>query len=412
MTWHALVLLVSAAVALFSRFFRPSVFGYFEDDFFYYALVARHLVLNHISSADGIHLTNGYHPLWMLVLAACFKLAPGLDFLIAIQAVAFAAVLLYYAGLLRCLTFLGVPPNLRRLSALVLSLHALLLFRYGMEVTLALPLSIWMLAFVLAPGFRWTSRQAFAYGLLASLTVLSRLDSIFLIALLIAAQTVSAAVPWPQRLRRLAIFSLGWFPFFIYLASNVYFFHAFLPVSGSAKQLKPLWPPSSIPIQSLCVPFDRTKAVFVYPAILLILAAATIFLRSSRTRAQPQRSAVLAALFLFPVLHLSVLCLLSDWTIWPWYYYSLCYAVLAATAVLLGLHPALPPRSLAPPHLRFGLCGARPYRLSRHLRPLQAARTQDARCRRRLRSPAPRNLRHGRRQRHPRLPGRPAIHPT
>ncbi len=323
-------------LALFSRFFHSTFYGFFEDDFFYYALVAKHLVLQHISSFNGLQLTNGYHPLWLVVVTICYVAFPGTGFFIAVQAVAFIAILLYYFGILRCLTFLGVSQTLTRLAALVLSLHALLLFRYGMEVDLALPVGIWTLAFLLSPSFRWTPRQTFLYGLLASLTVLARLDSVFLFALLIIAQTLTPEAPWRERLERIGIFTTGWFPFFAYLALNWHIFGTLLPVSGTAKQLKPFWPPTAIPLHSLFFPVDRTKLAFVYPAVLVIAICAVAFLLHRRTLTKTtKQKAILAALFVFPAVHMSVLCFLSDWPVWPWYFYSLDYAALAAFTVLL-----------------------------------------------------------------------------
>lgn len=355
------MLALIAALTLFSRFFHSTVYGFFEDDFFYYALVAKHLVRDHLSSFNGLQLTNGYHPLWLAVVTACYAAFSGVAFFVAVQAVAFIAILAYYFGIVRCLTFLGVPASLIRLAALVLSLHTLLLFRFGMEVTLALPLGIWTIAYVLSPRFHWTPQQTFLYGLLASLTVLARLDCLFLFTLIMVAQTLTAEVPWSMRWRRIIIFSSGWFLFFAYLAINHHFFHVLLPISGAAKQLKPLWPPTSIPLRSLFLPVDRTKAAFVYPVMLLMGSAAVAFLSRRLTLIQDSRQrAVLLALFLFPVVHIGVLCFLSDWTVWPWYFYSLAYGALASMAVLLtGQSPehTVPRRQIATPALATGtLC--------------------------------------------------------
>ena len=49
--------------------FHTSVFAVgLEDDFFYYAKAAHNLAFHGVSTFDGVHPTNGYHPLWMLVL--------------------------------------------------------------------------------------------------------------------------------------------------------------------------------------------------------------------------------------------------------------------------------------------------------------------------------------------------------
>jgi len=48
---------------------RP--FGYAAADIFYYLSVARNIALHGSVSMDGIHPTNGFHPLWQLIVAAC-----------------------------------------------------------------------------------------------------------------------------------------------------------------------------------------------------------------------------------------------------------------------------------------------------------------------------------------------------
>ena len=361
-----LLLALTAVLTLFSRFFHPNLFGYFEDDFFYYAEVARHLAAGDGSTFDGIHQTNGYHPLWMLVLVTLYKLFPGTAFFVAVQAVSLAAILVFFFGVLRCLRAFGIPSRLAPLTALLLSLHALLLFRFGMEVTLALPLGIWTLATILDPAFRWTPVQTLQYGLLACATILARLDNLFLVASLLVAQVsvyfpattpLSAHTPSPDRSHHhpsrshpdpepaeskgspylpLALLTLCFLPFFGDLVFNLHHFQTLLPVSGMAKQLKPLLPPSLSTLRSLVLPFDRTKAAFVYPALLVILVGLLAFRRSAPHLPPLQRN-LLLALFAFPVLHLGSLSLLSDWTVWPWYFYSLVYAVLASAVLILRL---------------------------------------------------------------------------
>ncbi len=397
-----------ALLTLFSRFFHPNLFGYFEDDFFYYAEVARNLAAGHGSTFDGIHLTNGYHPLWMLVILLLYKLFPGTAFFVAVEAVSFGAILAFFFGLLRSLRYLlapvGVPARLIHLTALVLSLHALLLFRYGMEVTLALPLGIWTLATLLDPAFRWTPSQSLRYGLLACATILARLDGLFLIAALLLAQAAAARIEQstsfpdaplnptaspkhPTSTQRhpehregsqylpFALFLLCFLPFLAYLAVNLHFFHTLLPVSGQAKQLKPLLPPSLNTLHSLILPFDRNKAAFVYPALLAILSGLIVFRRATPAMPPLHRN-LLIALFAFPVLHLGSLSLLSDWTVWPWYFYSLIYAVLAS-AVLLASHLTPSPSRLSPQPVSArhpAFAGRLLHHLPRDIRPLQKAR--------------------------------------
>jgi len=52
---------------------RP--FGYAAADTFYYLSVARNIALHGSVSMDGSHATNGFHPLWQIVVAACYGAA-------------------------------------------------------------------------------------------------------------------------------------------------------------------------------------------------------------------------------------------------------------------------------------------------------------------------------------------------
>ena len=48
-----------------------------SDDAFYYFKIAENIAAGRGSTFDGILLTNGYHPLWMLVMVSIFKLTSG-----------------------------------------------------------------------------------------------------------------------------------------------------------------------------------------------------------------------------------------------------------------------------------------------------------------------------------------------
>lgn len=45
-----------------------------SDDAYYYIVTAKHYVKDGIVSFDGIHETNGFHPLWFLIIVALFKI--------------------------------------------------------------------------------------------------------------------------------------------------------------------------------------------------------------------------------------------------------------------------------------------------------------------------------------------------
>lgn len=332
--FRILFLIVSLA-ALFSRFFSHTLLlGFYQDDFFYYLKVVKNLATHGISSFDGIHLTNGYHPLWLLTLLALYRLLPGISFFFGLQIVTLIAVLAFYAGTERVLRILSVSEPIRSVLTFFVSLQALLLLRYGMEITLALPFAIWLIYFFLQSKLTLSTSRILGIGFLASLTVLARLDAILLVCLLVLSHLYAnrGRGAW----RWIILFSIGFVPVFIYFAVNYHLFHIFMPVSGHAKQLKAGLFPSPVAVTSLVYPINRMKMVFVLPSLALLALGFSFAWKTIRTLPKSEAGIVLAMLF-FPLVHLSVLSVVSDWTLWPWYFYPFVFSSLASLIVLARL---------------------------------------------------------------------------
>lgn len=65
------------AIYLYAAFSEAHNFveWFIRDDAYYYFKVAQNISEGHGSTMDGINLSNGYHPLWMLVCIPIFSLA-------------------------------------------------------------------------------------------------------------------------------------------------------------------------------------------------------------------------------------------------------------------------------------------------------------------------------------------------
>jgi hypothetical protein len=250
-----------------------------------------------------------------------------------VQGLSLAGAIAFYLGARQYLRLVAVAPFLSDLLAAAVTLPALIVFRYGMEVTAALPFAVWMLVAFLRPQFQWRPLQVFGAGLLGALTILSRIDAIFLVFPLMFLCLVLRRGSVTVRLIDTGLFLAGLFPFFLYLALNFRYFHLPLPVSGLAKQLKPLWPPTSVPLFALFSPVAVVKLVVIVPAIILLCVAWPLLWRLRHSLEQRQTSAF-AALLLFPVLQIGVLCVVSDYGIWPWYYYTFVLSLLASLPLL------------------------------------------------------------------------------
>jgi len=207
--------------------------GLTQDDGYYYFKIAQNLAAGRGSTFDGLHGTNGYHPLWLLVVGALFALQPdpgralvaGNALLAALGALAVAAV------------YLAARLTLGRAGALAAALLWL-----GFTYTVALAgvefplhaLLVVLVAFVFLRGRgSLTPRSALALGLLLALSCLARLDCAALAAILGAAALWRTRgrgpVPWlllaPTAAALLA-----------YAAVNAHLFGLPFPVSGAVKR--------------------------------------------------------------------------------------------------------------------------------------------------------------------------------
>lgn len=340
--WDGVLFVLVSVLTLFTRFRSPALLlGSYQDDFFYYLQVAKYIATTGRSTFNGLYLTNGYHPLWMGVLVCLYRVFHGTAFFVALQAVSLIAALATYMLLLRLLRLL-LPSGLARAGAFALGMEALLLIRYGMEVTATLPLATLLVYLLLRDGLPASFRRAAALGVLASLVMLSRLDAGLLVALLCVAMLL------PQLRHGVPVVSIAGFLcgvlplLLLYFAVNLHVFHLLTPVSGLAKQMKSAHDVSPEAWRSL-LPNDRMRRIVLLPEVLLVavgMLTALLTLRSGRFNSGSKRW-VLGALLVFPALHVLLLSVLSDWTVWPWYFYSVTLAALAGF-VLLGRQ--LPPR--------------------------------------------------------------------
>jgi len=333
--WIPVSLFLAGIVSLFARFRLDSFLAFYDDDLFYYLRIARNLTQLHQSTFDGTHLTNGYHPLWMLVLTVLTRFASGKLFFVILQMILLASFMCIYKVLRILFSFYTEDQLTTQLAAAIVALQSLLLIRGAMEITLTIPLALSLCWYRLRPSFLWTSWKALGYGLLASLVVLSRLDSVIFIATLFLFECLCS---WPYRLRdllsRVTTVTSFIVPVGTYLLFNRYVFHTWMPVSGQAKQLRIHHSLSIAPIYFWLRYFPGTlRLLIVYPTIAAVFAAAVVLLLLGRQRLRGEHLPVVLSLLVFPFLHLLALTILSDWPLWSWYLYPLILAMVGSLLV-------------------------------------------------------------------------------
>lgn len=300
------------------------------DDFFYYLKVALNLSHGSGSTFNGIVATNGYHPLWLLLLSGFtwFTTAPQ-HVLAFLASTIFLATLATYFLARRLIVATGV--NLLTASGLAayIAFYSIRLFYTGMEIILAIPLVLLFLLVAQRADY-WSCgvRQSAVLGLVISAMVLARLDTALLMALVVLGLILHRETRALIGRQQMAGLSLGLLPVFLYFISNRVIFHVWMPVSGMAKQLKFNHLPSS-PAWESFYGLPRLQLLTLLPIILAIALLPLLFKRLSRTQ-QVLYPAVLA----FPIVHILVLSCLSDWSLWVWYFYTFRPALCVSFAVI------------------------------------------------------------------------------
>ena len=228
----ALGLVSAFLVALFGLVFILKPENLFADDSYFYLQVAWNIARGMGSTFNNVIPTNGYHPLYMLLCVAVFKVFP--ERMVAIHAVAAVNVLLDALMLVEVRRILLRTGGDLWPIALVLLVPFSFLTQLGTEGAL----SGFLLALMMLCAYelvqRPDGRKALLYNLVAALAVLTRLDSIFIVAFLWVSVTV---VLWRAGRRSLQFATM---PIYIvlwgtYLASNRIYFHLWQPITGVLK---------------------------------------------------------------------------------------------------------------------------------------------------------------------------------
>lgn len=158
------------------------------DDGYYYFTVARNIATGHGITIDHIHWTSGFQPLWMAVCAAAF-LVPERAALALLYIFSLACWIISAGLIVRfARNALGRPtPVLATLAiSAIFMCDEQIFFQYfnGMETGLAITLTLYLLLAVqryLQAGLQPSSlRVSLGLGIIVSLTLLARNDTVFL----------------------------------------------------------------------------------------------------------------------------------------------------------------------------------------------------------------------------------------
>jgi hypothetical protein len=328
---------VLAALAAVIFFFHqpggPQYWSMPRDDFYYYLKVAQNLAHGRGSTFNGIVPTNGYHPLYFLVIATICRFTNSLDHILtAIWLLATAMTVVTFQLAYRILRCFSPRVPVCAAAACFLTVACLDLFRDGMEVTLVIPLAFGLLLMMIHEG-EWTAQRCFVASLTAAFMVLARLDSALLIIALALLSPISRRVRTNMTWAKAVAVAAGMVPLVVYLAINVLHFHALLPVSGEAKEIRLSHGFSSHAFSS-AYDLSTHEHRHLVPGLLAILGL--LFLPFALRERSVSRRVALLAMLLLPWQQLVALSFLSDWSIWSWYLYTFNLAACATLCLVLA----------------------------------------------------------------------------
>ena len=329
------VLLYLLAFALFAKL--ENLLSLLPDDASYYFRIGQNLALGYGASFDRITATNGYQPLWTLLVAAGHWLFRGEpETMVRVFLVA-QVFLLAGAALL-------LDRILRRLFAAPLRALAGILFVYLVVMHSFNGMESPLLHFTVALAFHeaWHRRTftrdapgpALVMGVLLGLLVLARLDTVFLVLVLFGIAFVRTLV----RRRRAALVALlamgGGFLVLTapYLIMNLARFEHLMPISGALKTSFPR------PLLSSSALAALSKREWIYLAAALAALAGMALPAWRRAggdldrRRYRQALAVIAAGVWLHFLHEV---LFMQWAVFAWHY--TLYATLFILILLEGL---------------------------------------------------------------------------
>jgi hypothetical protein len=159
-----------------------------RDDAYYYFKVAQNISEGRGSTFDGINATNGYHPLWMLICVPIFALArfdlilPLRILLLVMSGLSVATAILLYRLIGRVFV-----PAIGAIAALfwAFSFDVLgIVYQHGLETGIAAFFIVLLIYKLYEFERSWrtqtvSKKQILTLGILAALTMFSRLDLVF-----------------------------------------------------------------------------------------------------------------------------------------------------------------------------------------------------------------------------------------
>ena len=312
----------------------------FADDAYYYLGVARSIGGGDGSTFSGLTETNGYHPLWTLVLAAVAAVVRDPYALVA------AVVLLQ--GLLWALLVreaVRIGRHLGSEVAAVLGLAALgvlavITGQLSFSAMESAPLLVLLMVAIrrLVELPQEDARRAELHlGVVLALVCLTRLDAALTVGPLALVAALRGRPALPSLVRR-SVRLLGptAVSLAVYLALNLSLFDTATPVSGQAKALGGPFRNMRPVEQFLQAGQVGERPLWLGAGALLLCAVA--YVAGDWREALPQRRlmACIGCLLAGQALLLTYLVVATSYRVWAWYFYGIALTAFCAATLVGG----------------------------------------------------------------------------
>lgn len=154
------------------------------DDAYYYFEIARNIAHGLGSTADGLAPTNGYHPLWMMLLIPIFYLF-GHTSILPVQIALIVSIAFDIAGMYVLYRLLKKITASRIIAGAGILLWVLTPANYfdtniGLETGLAVFLAFLFLWQLTRVAEQWTLRRVLVLSIIAGFMMLARTDYVFI----------------------------------------------------------------------------------------------------------------------------------------------------------------------------------------------------------------------------------------
>jgi len=296
------------------------------DDFYYYLITAKNIVLHGSSTFDGITVTNGYHPLWMLMLLPLVAIAGGTGVTFFYLFLGLLLVLaLYTAKLYWDIGSLLLPESRwRHITTFIASAFSIKLIFLGMETSIAIPIFLLVCRTMLKMDVA-RKQDWFVLSLLCSGLIFSRLDTIVFVAIALLLLLVGYSKEVKKYLLQLL---LGFIPVIVYLISNLFLFGSLFTVSSQAKVLR-----TSFGINEKLLRLVQTNVTFDLAVFVLIVMVAWQTRRLIANKGK--KEILLFSVLSYPMVYFVLYSLTSSWVTFPWYYFMIPMTLVAGSVLVL-----------------------------------------------------------------------------